>query len=98
MTSKMKLRLEGWLTGEVIGGWPILVLIGEEDFFPSHDSKRDYSSPNEYRMKIEIPSFSGDLHIEFFLGWVYEVERFFDMATSPRRNMSSSWHTSSREE
>jgi len=59
-------------------------------FFPNHDMRRDYSSPNEYRMKIEIPSFSGNLHIEFFLGWVYEVERFFDMATSPRRNMSSS--------
>ena len=83
MTSKMKLTMEGWLTGEVIGGWPILVLIGEEDFFSSHDSKRDYSSPNEYRMKIEISFFSENIDIKSFLDWVYEVEKFLGMAYVP---------------
>ena len=47
--------------------------------FPNHDRRRDYSSPNEYRMKIEISSFSENLDIESFLDWVYEVKKFFDM-------------------
>jgi len=28
----MKLPMERWLTGEALGGWQILILIGEEDF------------------------------------------------------------------
>jgi len=66
--------------------------------FPNYDRRRDYLSPNEYRMKIKIPSFSKNCDIEFFLDWVYEVEKFFDMTYSLRRSMSSSWHTSSKEE
>jgi len=31
-------------------------------------------------MEVEISSFSEDLDIEFFLNWIYEVEKFFDMA------------------
>jgi len=31
-------------------------------------------------MKIKISSISGNLDIKFFLEWVYEVEKFFDMA------------------
>ena len=34
-------------------------------------------------MKIEIPSFSENLDIESLLYWVYEVEKFFDMAYVP---------------
>ena len=31
--------------------------------FPNHDRRRSESSPNEYQMKIEIPSFSGNFDI-----------------------------------
>jgi len=31
-------------------------------------------------MKIEIPSFSGNINIESFLDWIYKVEKFFIMA------------------
>jgi len=47
--------------------------------FSNHDRRKDYLSPNEYRMKIEISFFSENLDSEFFLDWVYEVEKFFDM-------------------
>ena len=51
--------------------------------FPDHDRRRGDPSPNEYRMKIEIPSFSGNLNIKSFLNWIYEVEKFFDIAYVP---------------
>jgi len=51
--------------------------------FPNHDRGRGDSSPNEYRMKIEIPSFSRNLDIESFSDWVYEVEKFFGMTYVP---------------
>ena len=52
--------------------------------FPNPDRRRGDPSPNEYRMKIKIPSFSGNLDIES-LEWVYEVEKFFDMAYVPEK-------------
>jgi len=59
--------MEVWPMGEALGGWPILILTGEEDFFPNHDRRKGDSSPNEYDMKIEISSFSENLNIESFL-------------------------------
>jgi len=58
--------------------------------FPNHDRRRGDSSPNEYRMKIEIPSFNENLDIKSFLDWIYEVEKFLDMAYVPKKSMSSS--------
>jgi len=46
--------------------------------YPNPNRRRGESSSKEYQM-IEIPSFSGNLDIESFLDWVYEVEKFFDM-------------------
>jgi len=51
--------------------------------YPNHSREEGYPSPNEYRMKVEISSFSENLDIEFFLDWIYEVEKFFDMAYVP---------------
>jgi len=34
--------------------------------FPNYDRRRDYSSPNEYRIKIEIIFISENLDIESF--------------------------------
>ena len=64
--------------------------------FPNPDKGRGEPSSNEYQMKIEIPSFCGNLDIESFLDWVYEVE-FFDIAYVTEKSMSSSWRTSSKE-
>ena len=51
--------------------------------FSNNDRRRDYPSPREYRMKVKISSFSGNLDIKS-LDWVYEIEKFFDMAYVPQ--------------
>jgi len=58
----------------------------EEEFLFSYpDRRRGDPSPNEYRMKIEIPSFSGNLDIESLLDWLYEIEKFFDITYVPKK-------------
>jgi len=59
---------------------------GREFPFPNHDRRRDYSIPNEYRMKIEILSFCENLDIKSFFDWVYEVVKFCDMTYVPVEN------------
>ena len=71
------------VTGLVQPNWH--PYMGEGFLFPNPDKRRGDPSPNEYRMmKIEISFFSENLDIES-LDWVYEVEKFFDMAYIPKK-------------
>ena len=35
------------------------------------------SHGDEFKLKVDIPTFSGDLDLEGFLKWITEVDRFF---------------------
>ena len=45
---------------------------------PTRDNGRDYEEQKDYRMKVELPSFNGNVSIEEYLDWFSEVEKFFD--------------------
>ena len=59
----------------------------EEDFlFGNHQPargsgrhSRDYERDSgDFRLKVSIPFFSGNLNIEGFINWVADIDRFFD--------------------
>jgi len=70
MTYEIGLRWKANQNPNRRGGFP----------FPTSHRRRGEPSSNEYLMNIKIPFFNENLDIESFLDWVYEVEKFSDMA------------------
>ncbi|XP_031120876.1 uncharacterized protein LOC116024113 [Ipomoea triloba] len=58
----------------------------------SSDSDEDDQVParrqNYHRPKIDLPTFDGNLNIEAFLDWCYEVEQCFDMLDIPEERQA----------
>jgi len=43
----------------------------------NHGRKGGCPNLQEYRMKVDISSFSENLEIKFFLDWIYEVDKLY---------------------
>jgi len=57
----------------------------EHIFQHNHQGQRNVGGrePQTFRMKMDLPSFNGQLQIEGFLDWLTVVERFFDYMEIP---------------
>ncbi|KAG6741161.1 hypothetical protein POTOM_056650 [Populus tomentosa] len=57
----------------------------EHMFRHNHQGQRNMGGrePQTFRMKMDLPSFNGQLQIEGFLDWLAVVERFFDYMEIP---------------
>ena len=48
---------------------------------------RDYDRDGgDFRLKVDIPYFSGNLNIEDFIDWLADIDKFFDYIRVPKEN------------
>jgi hypothetical protein len=59
---------------------------GHDDVYSEQPRHQQYGreEPKKYRMKIDLLSFDGHLHIEYFFDWIVEVERLFEYMSIPK--------------
>ena len=69
------------------GGW-IIHLEKKDDFCFNYWDNNWGESNQEFKTKMDLPSFNDQLHIEDFLNWVHTVENFFRLFEYFRRKSS----------
>ena len=60
---------------------------------PARDNGRDYQEQRDYRMKVELPSFNGNVSIEEYLDWVMRWKSFSIIWVQQMRNRCVWWPT-----
>ena len=65
---------------------------------PARDNGRDYQEQRDYQMKVELPSFNGNVSIEEYLDWVMRWKSFSIIWVQQMTNRCVWWPTNWREE
>ena len=58
----------------------------EDDFRFNYWANNQGQNNQEFKMKMDLPSFNSRLHIEYFLDWVHIVEKIFNCLNISEEN------------